>query len=505
MLALTLACARCHNHKFDPIPTKDYYSIAGIFRSTIVLNGYKNRGTGGNKGYGKSEMLYPVAFEGSKPEADAKQRELASAQKRASQLQREMKTLRRRIAEIKAFMKQKTPKDPKERVGFSQKKKDAAKEQRDLQLKIRKLTQQLKKAQLKKGKVGGKIVGEFTMGVRDVDSPADCKLNVRGDPHNLGTAVPRGFVQVISTPGSERIESPKDSGRLELAKWIASPQNPMTARVMVNRIWSHLFGRGIVRTVDNFGEMGARPTHPQLLDHLALRFVDHGFSMKKMIRQIMLTHTYRLGNDHHAGNYEIDPDDVYLWRANQRRVDVEMLRDAILMVSGKLDPTPAQGSPVRNMNTGEVRRGESASDAIFKSNHRSVYLPIVRSYLPEIHQTFDFPVPSEVKGQREVTTVALQALYMMNSRFVIDQAKSAAEKLLSKNMSSSDRATRVYMQTVGRTPNADELRAVVDYVDGVINSRGKVKSPGLVKGIQVEAWSNVYQAMFAGAEFRYVY
>ena len=189
------------------------------------------------------------------------------------------------------------------------------------------------------------------------------------------------------------------SGRLELAKWIADPENPLTSRVMVNRIWLHLFGRGIVETPNNFGEIGTRPSHPELLDYLAKEFVKQGWSTKKMIRTLVLTRTYRLGTHENDANQSIDPKNVYLWRATPRRLEAEMIRDALLAVSGELDLTPVKGSTVTQLGQ-QLARSVNLEKINPKNNHRSVYLPVVRNYSPQIMQEFDFASSSLIVGKR---------------------------------------------------------------------------------------------------------
>ena len=251
---------------------------------------------------------------------------------------------------------------------------------------------------------------------------------------------------------------PTSSGRLELAQWIASPENPLTARVMVNRIWHHLFGRGLVSTVDNFGMIGKPPSHPQLLDTLALRFMREGWSVKRMIRAIMLTRTYQLSSAPDAGNMKIDPDNRLLWRATPRRLEAEAIRDAMLAVSGQLDLTRPSGSSVTELGD-KLVRGIPTEKIQPASNHRSVYLPVVRDYVPELFDLFDFPSPSLVSGRRAVTNVPSQALYLRNSTFVAEQAKHAAERLLASKEATSDEAARRPGDAMGIGPRPDGHRA----------------------------------------------
>ena len=325
----------------------------------------------------------------------------------------------------------------------------------------------------------------------------------------LGPEVERGFLQVVSA-GDFQID-PAVSGRRELAQWLTHPEHPLTARVMANRIWQHLFGRGIVRTSDNFGQMGARPTHPELLDHLAIRFMQSGWSTKSLIRSIVLSKTYQQSSEFLETNYAIDGNNDYLWRMTPSRLEIEVIRDAILTVSDQLELDQATGSGVPTV-TGEVRSNLQLN----KSNHRSVYLPIVRSKLPEFMTVFDFPDSSEVRGQRDVTTVPTQALFMMNSPFVLEQASLAADNLLSTEMGDKDRIVVAYRQTLGRTPTEAESDRMLEYVSTIKQELAsgnqfskqqrrqrnqRRNRNGVTK--KRNAWTDVYHALFASAEFRY--
>ncbi|QEL16492.1 DUF1553 domain-containing protein [Limnoglobus roseus] len=308
----------------------------------------------------------------------------------------------------------------------------------------------------------------------------DTKVHIRGNVHNLGEPAPRGVLQV-ATVGPAPTFPKGQSGRRELAEWIASRDNPLTARVIVNRTWQWLLGTGIVRSTDNFGTTGERPSHPELLDHLATRFVADGWSMKKLIRQIVLSRTYQQAS---TGTTEgADPDNRLFGRANRRRLEAEAIRDTILTVSGQL--TLDVGGPTYPATL--------AADYGYKgmSTRRSVYLPMFRNALPELLEVFDLADPSTVTGTRNVSTVAPQALFLMNSPFAHDQAKHAAEKLLAEKLADDEtRLARAYRLTLGREPTAGERAVALKY----LQSRSAPK----------ETWANLFQALFASADFRYV-
>jgi hypothetical protein len=395
VLGLSMLCARCHDHKFDPISTKEYYGLAGIFDSSVMLTG----------------------------------------------------------TQVKA---------------------------------------QVKKANAGINGTHTLSDGSPAMGVAE-GKAADCAVCIRGDSTKRGETVTRGFPTVATLGKAPTIDRSK-SGRLELAAWLTTPDNPLTARVAVNRVWQHLFGRGLVKTSDNFGALGEAPSHPALLDYLAVRFIEDGWSHKKLIRALVLSRTYRLDSRFDAALYRSDPDNVRLWRSNQRRLDAEAIRDGILAVSGRLERTPPTGSAA-----GPVGKQATKNRAGPKEiNNRSVYLGIVRGApLPELLAVFDVANPNIVVAQREVTTVPAQALYLINSPWVAEQAGHTADRLLGDaKLDDEGRVDRAYKLTLSRLPNESERRRALEYVRAV--SGGKTGPPARA------GWAGFVQALFASAEFRYV-
>ncbi len=353
------------------------------------------------------------------------------------------------------------------------------------------------------------------LAVAEEARPGDWHICLRGNPHKLGSVVPRGFLQVttagsfseqsdsrLSLRASQFEISSKSSGRLELARWLSSPDNPLTARVMANRVWQHLLGDGLVRTPDNFGRTGQRPTHPELLDWLAVRLVEQGWSIKALIRDIVLSKVYRLSSVVPAGDRvaaakaaAVDPENRLLWRAHRRRLDAEVLRDTILAVSGQLDLT-AGGPTIRPGTTSELTYQ-------FQSNRRSVYIPIFRNRLHEVLDVFDVADPNLVVGRRANSTRATQALFLMNSPFVMKQAEHAAARLL-KMDSLNDQTARlnyVYWQTLGRKPRPSEHAASWAFLQtAVTNPDGDQNSPP----DELVRWAGIYHALFACLDFRYL-
>lgn len=346
-------------------------------------------------------------------------------------------------------------------------------------------------AELKKLQESGSKRPMF-MSVKD-ENPADTQIHIRGSVQNLGAKVARGFLQVASYGPAPNIAE-KESGRRELGDWLASPDNPLTARVFVNRTWTWLFGAGLVRSPDNFGTTGDVPTHPELLDHLAVRFMEDGWSVKKLVRELVLSRAYqqasvRLEGAQLAAGLAADPENKLLWHANRRKLDAESIRDTLLHVSGQLDRT--HGGPV-------LKPGTSA-DYGYKhtDTRRSVYSPVLRNSLPELFEAFDFADPSLVVGKRSDSTVAPQALFMMNHPWVMEQSQSAAQKLLAQKLA-DDRAriAHAYRLVLGRAPTDGEVALALKFLPAESAASEAAK--------RTEAWGRFYQALFASVDFRYL-
>ena len=322
---------------------------------------------------------------------------------------------------------------------------------------------------------------ELFMTVVEESAISDARVHVRGSVHNLGETAPRGFLRVTTFGPVPALPS-NESGRRELADWLASDRNPLTARVFVNRAWHWLFGAGLVRTPDNFGTTGETPSHPALLDDMAVRFKADGWSVKGLVRRIVLSRTYRLASADDPQSRALDPENRRLWRSNRRRLDAECLRDAMLAVGGRLDR--AHGGP--------AFEPELAADYGFKyaGIRRSVYAPVFRNALLELFEAFDFADPSLVTGRRNVSTVAPQALYLLNHPFVMEQASAAGRRLLAEpGLDDRSRLDRAYRRTLGRPPEESERRIGLEYV-GRSNAE--------------DAWAAVFHVLFASMDFRYV-
>ena len=321
------------------------------------------------------------------------------------------------------------------------------------------------------------------MAIADRDQPGDIHLAIRGVTHSKGELVPRGILRVAAWEDFPQI-SAAASGRLELARWIADSNNPLTARVVVNRIWYWLIGRGIVPTVDNFGSMGQPPSHPELLDHLATQFVNDGRSIKRLIQRILMSQTYRQRSTESALAHEVDPDNRWLSRMNRKRLRAEDIRDTVLFVAGQLD-LRAGGSDIKPGTKREYGYQ-------FDSFRRSVYLPVFRNTLPEIFEVFDFADPNIQRGQRSSSTVSSQALLMMNHPFVIEQSRAAASRnLADADLAPAARIDLAYLQVIGRPPTKTEVQIGLD----LIGDSDQNKGDGLAL---------LYQILFQCIDFRYL-
>ncbi|MEX0742627.1 MAG: DUF1553 domain-containing protein, partial [Phycisphaeraceae bacterium] len=322
------------------------------------------------------------------------------------------------------------------------------------------------------------------MTVHDQDV-ADSPVHIRGEVGRLGKRVPRGFPEAIAVDAEFTIPDDQ-SGRLQLAQWLVEPDHPLTSRVMVNRIWGHLTGRPIVPTPDNFGSRGEPPSHPELLDHLASRFIDDGYSIKSLIRRIMLTSTYQMATVHDERAAHVDSDNRLLWSAHTRRLDAEAIRDAMLAASGDLDLTMFG-------DTLEGRTGDR-DDYSPDSNRRSIYLPVFRSALPEFMEAFDVADPNLVVGRRSVSTVPTQALYLLNSPFVHERSASLAQRATGRDGDDEARVRWLYELLLGRPPHDGEMAIALDLLSYAEDDHEQ----------RLTAYRELSHALLASLEFRFL-
>jgi hypothetical protein len=354
------------------------------------------------------------------------------------------------------------------------------KEVKDLETELKPLTAKLK-------------YRPIAMAVKEDPEPSDSAIRIRGVEKQKGKVIPRGFLKVATLGDAPTI--PNDaSGRQELAEWIVDPVNPLTSRVMSNRIWGWLFGTGIVRSVDNLGTTGQLPSHPELLDHLAVRFQELDWSIKALIKEIVLSRTWQLATEVNPSAQKVDPDNRLLTSYPLRRLDAEQLRDAILAVNGNIDLTMF-GPNIEG--AGEINANSTAAQMVeynyvFEDTRRSVYTPAFRVKRHELFELFDFGNVNFSIGQRNVSTVALQALYMLNNPFVIEQSRHAAERLLKEATNPSDRIDLAFRTTLGRPPTNNEIELVKGFLKDGLSTNS------------VEEWASVYQTLFGSIDFRYL-
>jgi cytochrome c553 len=451
LLGTTIACARCHDHKFDPIPTAEYYSLAGIFASSEEFTGITRRRGARLDPYSDEQLIKLTGYTPEKSRKKAADQDETRAQAR--------RAYARLISSARFGAGYTHPSTPPKPVA---------------------------------------------MGVKDDPRPGDIRLLVRGEVDQPGQTVTRGFITIPSMKDAPTI-APRESGRLELANWLTRSDNPLTARVMVNRIWQHLFGVGLVRSVDNFGTTGDKPTHPELLDHLATQFMRDGWSVKRAIRAIMLSGTYQQSASFDRAKYAVDPDNHLLWRMNQRRLEAEAIRDAILSASGRLTLAAPVGSVALDLPPIEMRAGRfNPSEILASMNFRSVYLPVFRNAVPDVLEAFDFADPNTVSGARDVTTVAPQALFMLNNRFVTNHALAMAYRI-GREAAANDgaRADLAYKLALGRPATLAERDRAAAYVNTYLRDPASTRTKSGERA-RADAWASFCQALMASAEFRYL-
>lgn len=487
-LGVTAACARCHDHKFDPIPQHDYYALAGIFRSTETCYGTVR--------YINAQRVGPLLPLPKEATATTAMPKLTDT---------ERKRVEDQITAVRDSMN--NMKDGTQRffatgrISLLQARLDAY--DADGNPKLLAMGVRDKPARAETSRPRGGFAGFTYDGSRAI---ADSPIYTRGEPDQPSNSrVPRGTLQVMTTVPLQVTTT--GSGRRELAEWIANRENPLTARVMVNRIWLHLFGRGLVPTADDFGLAGRPPTHPELLDYLAHYFMHNGWSAKKLIKHLVLSHVYQLSATAKADAMEVDPDNTLLWRMTPRRLDAESQRDALLAVSEQLDTTPTVGSVVARAGEGPVAQPRQGGDPISaaindpRNSQRSIYLPIIRDNLPEALSLFDATDPALITSERTRTTVPAQGLFLLNNAFVLRAADAAADKLLKSYGTDVDRIRGAFVRCYSRPPTPKEQADAAAFLKAYRTQLTKERVAAVRQ--ERESWSAFCQALFASAEFQY--
>jgi hypothetical protein len=334
----------------------------------------------------------------------------------------------------------------------------------------------------------------------DDDAPADEHVRLAGEFDQLGDQIPRGFLRVISDSAVTIREG--QSGRLELARWLTDTQGgagQLTARVFANRVWHHLIGRGIVRTMDNFGRTGEAPSHPELLDYLAQELIDSGWSIKALVRKIVLSRTFTISSRHDEASHSFDPENRLLWRAHRRRLDPEALRDAMLSSAGTLDLMPMD-STVWYLGDQATAVGDNKNRRRTDFFCRTVYLPVIRNDLPELLDVFDFADPHTTTGMRPQTMVATQGLFILNDDLVMSAAAASARRLLAREETGGPEAVvnRMFELIINAHPTAEERSEVLAFV---IEMRKRLIAEGH-SDANLRAWSMACHALFASSRFQ---
>lgn len=462
MLGCTISCARCHDHKFDPFTMSDYYGLYGIFSST----------------------RYPF------PGAEVGRRQEDFVPLKSP-------------AEIEALLK--PHREKLEAVEAEVKALEAA------EVEAKKATGPEAKAQLeaaaKAVAEGRKKRGAVQAEAPTIDAayavaeatPANAKIQLRGDPKRPGDEVPRHFPAVLG--GYELPADSKVSGRLQLAEWITDPKNPLTARVMVNRLWQYHFGRGIVPTPNEFGTRGQAPTHPALLDYLAARFVEGGWSIKAMHRMILLSRTWRLSGSEVAESVRLDPNDELYWRFARRRLDAEAIRDTLLFVAGDLDETSPGAHPFPPQN-GWGWTQHNPFVAVYETRHRSVYLMQQRLRRNPYLALFDGADPSSSTGVRLLSTTPLQALFLMNDPLAHAASTKFATRLIAGAADEPGRIALAWRIALGRPADADEEQESLEFLQRYREKLSALKTPE--SEIELKAWGALARSLMSSNEFVFV-
>jgi len=486
-MGLTLGCARCHDHKFDPLPTRDYYSLLAVFTSTRTM-----------------QNLNTVAKAFERNPNGPEKAEVKADRAKLAQLRKDLRKLETDLG--------KTPEKEKEKRAEIHTRAEAARAE------IKKLEAALPPPLEVLAVEDGSAAAYGTQG-------RNLYVQVRGTYTTPGAEAPPVFPRIIA--GEEQKPfvpvkpNPADkpeankirfgalrerSGRLELANWLADPAHPLTARVMVNRVWQHHFGEGLVRTPDNFGRLGERPTHPELLDWLVVQFTEPGakggpaWSLKRLHKLILLSATYQMSSTYNADAAQADPDNRLLWRFNRRRLEAEAVRDSMLVIAGTLDRTDG-GSLLRSGNFEYVTNDQSGSTARYDSLRRSIYLPVIRNNVFDFFQAFDFVEPHVSNGKRASTVIASQALYLLNNPQVTAAAKAFAE-IVRRAGDDQQSVKAAYLRALSRPATDDEVSLAISFIQRYDLALTEREPNATAR--RAKAWAAWCQVLFASSEFVYV-
>jgi hypothetical protein len=486
IMGLTLKCARCHHHKSDPILLSDYYGLYGIFASTS----YPWAGSGFD--------TVPTGLQALSPNAAVRQ-DISDRWKKLASYVRQHRDNWQIAGQAKKF------RELGERIDAGEKNGDDVssliEERAALLDKHEKFREFLVHGRDWLGERVKELAPAFPEGqlgfaVRE-GKPVDARQHINGDPKQTTDTVTRRFVEVVSRGTAPEI--PGGSGRLELASWITSRDHPLTARVIVNRIWQWHFGQGIVATPDNFGHTGARPSHPELLDYLASTFMSDGWSIKKLHRHILLSNVYQLSSDIVTSSAERDPDNHYLWRFTPRRLSAEEVRDAVLAVSGELDASRPGPHPFRPWH--EIGYGlNNPFHEVFDTPHRSVYVMTQRLFHHPFFARFGAPDRNETTSHRDPSTTPMQALYLLNAPFVDQQARALARRVLAARVADHERVEIAFETVFGRSPTETETWLTLQFLR---DHQGLDQRPR-GDSRELDAWAGLAHTLLMTNEFFFV-
>jgi hypothetical protein len=481
VLGLSIGCARCHDHKYDPISMSDYYALYGIFASTQYAFP------------GSEERRRPYDFVPLLPEAEAAP--LAAAHKaELAVVDAEIKRLDGELGEINKSIK--AAEDAAAKAADMPPSAEAATMLASLKTRRDALAPQLaaQRAQREKLDLAGPY--EVAYGVME-GTPGDAKIQKRGEPTRPGAQVPRHFLEIL---GGDRLpDAEKGSGRLELAEWLTRSSNPLTARVIVNRVWQFHFGAGLVRGSSDFGLRGRRPSHPELLDYLAAELVRHGWSLKWLHREILLSRAYQLSSSDDNPAIAQDPTNEWHWRFDRRRLDAESIRDAILCLAGTLDTTPGERHPFPPKTSWGYTQ-HAPFKAVYDTRRRSVYLMTQRIARHPFLALFDGADPNASTAERTLTTTPAQSLFFMNDPFVHEQSQALARRLLAERSEERQRIERACELVLGRRPDAEQLSDAEAFLRQYAQQSAASKAADPL----VAAWSAYARVLLASNEFLYI-